>query len=236
MARQGLEIKHKRSFHWVSVALWMGLFVLLATIAWFGYRYFTTGELPPAISVGALAADTSVDETPISESQRASYSVAADEPRYLSIPSQKIAQARILKTGVDANNLLAFTQNINDVGWYQKSAVIGQGYGVILLTGHNKGAKSSGAFSKIGTLKPGAEIVLERGDGEEFTYTVKEVQTMTVQEASQIGMKTMLEPIDETHEGLTLVTTEGNWVPRIKQFERRVIVRAVALGASNSKE
>jgi len=206
----------------------MGLFTLLVVIGWFGYRYFTTGELPPAISVGALAADTSVDETPVNTSQRAGYSVAADEPRYLSIPSQNVTQARIFKTGVDASNLLAFAQNINDVGWYQKSAAIGQGYGVVLLTGHNKGTKSSGAFAKIGSLKPGDEIAIERGDGKRFSYAVEDIQSMTVQEASQTGMKTMLEPIDEVREGLTLVTTDGNWVPRIKQFEKRVVVRAVA--------
>lgn len=228
MARQGLEIRHKRNFHWVVVTLWLILFTVVAAAGWFGYRYFTTGELPPVVSVGALAANPAVDETAVTDSQKTSYTVAADEPRYLSIPSQGVTQARIFKTGVDANNLLAFPQNINDVGWYQKSAAIGQGYGVVLLTGHNNGAKADGAFSKIKSLKPGAEIIIERGDGKSFTYIVGSTQTMTVEEASETGMKTMLEPVDEIRENLTLVTTDGNWVPRIKHFEQRTIVRAVA--------
>ncbi len=228
MARQGLEIGHKRSFHWVAVAIWLALFTLLATVCWFGYRYFTTGELPPVVSVAALTANPDVDETPVSDSQKTSYTVAADEPRYISIPSLRVEKARVFKTSVDSNNLLAFTSNINDVGWYQKSASVGQGYGVVLLTGHSKGTQTNGAFSNIGSLEAGSEITLERGDGKTFSYIVDDTQTMSVQQASQTGMKTMLEPVDETREGLTLVTTGGNWVPRIKQFEQRTIVRAVA--------
>jgi len=227
VVRQGLEIKHKRSYHWISVVLWLVLFTLLAIASWIGYRYFTTGELPPVISVGALAANPAVDETAVTDSQKTSHTVAADEPRYISMPSLGVDNARIFKAGVDANNLLAFTKNINDVGWYQKSALAGQGYGVVLLTGHNKGAGTNGAFSKISSLKPGAEIIIERGDGKLFTYVVNSTQTMTVEEAGKTGMKTMLEPIDETRENLTLVTTDGNWVPRIKQFEKRIIVRAI---------
>ena len=228
MARQGLEIKHKRSYHWISVVLWLILFTLLLAAGWIGYRYFTTGELPSVISAGALAANPAVDETAVTDSQKTSHIVAADEPRYISMPSLGVDKARIFKTGVDTNNLLAFTKNINDVGWYQKSALVGQGYGVVLLTGHNKGAGTNGAFSRISSLKPGEDIIIERGDGKLFTYTVNNIQTMTVEEAGKTGMKTMLEPIDETRENLTLVTTDGNWVPRIKQFENRTVLRATA--------
>lgn len=228
MARQGLEIQHKINLHWVVVTLWLTLFTVIAAVGWLGYRYFTTGELPLGIKVGALTANTSVDESPVSDAQKASYTVAADEPRYISIPSQNVTKARVFKTGVDTHNLLAFTQNINDVGWYQKSAAVGQGYGVVLLTGHNKGTKVNGAFSKIKSLQPGAEITIERGDGKTFNYMVERIETMSVEEASKTGMKTMLEPIDEVSENLTLVTTDGKWIPRIKQFENRVIVRAVA--------
>jgi len=226
VVRQGLEIKHKRNYHWLSVVLWLILFTLLVAAGWIGYRYFTTGELPPVISVGALAANPAVDESIVTDQQKMHHTVGTDEPRYLSMPSLGIKNARVFKTSVDANNLLAFTGNINDIGWYQKSATVGQGYGVVLLTGHNKGAQADGAFSKIGTLKPGAEIIIERGDGKLFTYVTENSQTMTVEEASKTGMKTMLEPVDETTENLTLVTTDGKWIPRIKQFEKRTIVRA----------
>ena len=228
MVRQGLEIKHKRNYHWVSVVLWLFLFTLLIAAAWIGYRYFTTGELPQVLSVGALTANPTIDETTVSENQIASHTTASDEPRYISIPLLHVEDARVFKTDVDSNNLLAFPANIHDVGWYQKSAHVGQGYGVVLLTGHNKGVTATGAFTKIGTLSLGSEVTVKRGDDKVFTYTVEGVERMTVEEMSQTGMKSLLQPIDETRENLVLVTTDGNWVPRIRQFESRTIVRAVA--------
>lgn len=228
MARQGLELKHKRDYHWVFVVLWLLLFVCLAAIGWIGYRYFTTGELPPVLSVGALKANSSVDETAIGSGQIASHTVAADEPRYISIPSLGIDKARIFKTGVDSNNQLVFPGNLNDVGWYHKSTSPGTGYGVALLTGHNEGVSKKGVFAKISTLRAGTELTIERGDGQTTAYVVGKIQEMSIEEASKTGMKTMLEPLDSSKEGLTLVTTSGNWVPRIKQFAQRTIVRAVA--------
>jgi sortase (surface protein transpeptidase) len=226
MARQGLAIKQKRNFHWIAVILWLLLFAILICLGWFGYRYFTTGELPPVLSVGALAANRDVDETPITENEISNYTTPADEPRYITFPTIDDTKARVLKTGIDDNNQLAFPDNIHDAGWYEKSAKPGQGYGVALLTGHNKGVDSSGVFAKISTLQPGDQVIIERGDGKTTTYLVKDTQTMSVEEASATGMKTMLEPIEGASEGLTLVTTSGNWVPRIKQFEQRTIVRA----------
>lgn len=225
---QGLAIKHKRNLHWIAVVLWLSLFTLLAVTSWFAYRYFTTGELPPALSVSALTADPDVDESAVTSAQVASYSAAANEARYLSVSTLGINKARIFKTGVDSTNQLALPGNIHDVGWYQKSTVPGQGYGVVLLTGHNKGISSDGVFSKLSTIQQGATITIERGDGKQLNYRVEATQTMTIEEASRTGMKTMLEPLDATSEGLTLMTNAGNWVPRIKQFDQRLIVRAVA--------
>lgn len=225
---QGLVIKHKLNLRWITVVLWLLLFTSLAATSWFAYRYFTTGELPPALSVGALTANPGINESPVTAAQIASHAVADNEPRYLSISALGIYKARILKTGTDSNDQLALPDNIHDVGWYQKSSAPGQGYGVTLLTGHDRGVSREGIFRKLSTVQPGAAITIERGDGKQLSYRVKTSQTMTIQEVSKTGMKIMLEPLVSAGESLTIMTNAGNWVPQIKQFDQRLIVRAVA--------
>jgi hypothetical protein len=39
-------------------------------------------------------------------------------------------------------------------------------------------------------------------------------------------MREALTPIDSTKQGLNLLASAGNWIPRDKVFDRRVLVRA----------
>lgn len=224
---QGLEIKHKRSFHWFSILVWLILGVALASAVWFGYRYFTTGELPPVVSVSALQADPNVDEKEVTKQQVIEHTVAADEPRYVSIPSLGVGSTRVFGGGVDKNNQLEAPKNISDAVWYNKSMKPGAGYGAVLLDGHNGGITRDGVFAKLGTLKTGAEIVVERGDGKKFTYRVVENQSMPLDEVNKTGMKMMTQSAEEDKEGLNIITCDGKWVPKYQQFDHRIMLRAV---------
>lgn len=229
MARQGLEIKHKRSFHWVSLLIWALLLGLLLAIVWFGYRYFTTGELPPVVSVRALEADPRVDESPVSKKQVDQHIVPANQPRYISIPSLGIGNTRVFKVGVDKNNQLGAPANISDAAWYEKSMTPGAGYGAVLIDAHNGGVTRDGVFAKLGTLSRGAEIIVERGDGKKFTYKVIENESMPLEEVNKTGMKKMMQSVEAGKEGLSLITCDGKWVPKYQQFDRRIMLRAVRI-------
>lgn len=225
----GLEIHYKHDWHIVRTLLW-GLVVLLIGLSlWFGYRYFTKGDLPPGVSVSALQADPSVDETDVTAKQISEYRVAADEPRYISIPALSVTNTRILSVGVDSNNQLQSPANINDTAWYNKSGKPGQGYGAVLIDGHNGGVTKDGIFAKLKDLKTGDEIIIERGDGKSFTYKVVENQSMAIEDVNKTGMKMMGQSAEQGKEGLNLITCDGKWVPRIKQFDRRIMLRAVAV-------
>jgi hypothetical protein len=41
-------------------------------------------------------------------------------------------------------------------------------------------------------------------------------------------MKRLLTPFEPAKEGLGIITDAGNWVPRDKVFDKRILVRAVA--------
>lgn len=222
----GLEIKQKREFH---LWRWFFAFVVIAILVaagWFGYRWYTTGEEPP-IPIPVASADPTIDESEVSKAQIAEYTVPSTHPRYISIPTLGISSVRVQKVGLTANNLVDVPKNIHDTAWFDKSATPGQGYGAVLIDGHNGGVTKDGVFAKLGTLKTGDTIAVERGDGETFTYEVRENKSMTLDEANDTGMKAMMKSIEEDEEGLSLITCDGNWVPRIQQFDRRIMLRAV---------
>ena len=224
----GLHIDHKRNLSIVRWLFWMAFLVVLCGAAWIGYNYFTKGDLPAFVSVSALTADPRVDEKPVAKSQIDEHKVAKDEPRYISIPSLGVGKTRVFGVGVTANGQLDTPKNISDAAWYNKSAKPGVGYGAVLIDGHNGGITRSGVFAKLGTLQAGSEIIIERGDGKKFTYSVVENESMALDEVNKTGMKKMMQSADESKEGLNLITCDGKWVPKYQQFDRRIMLRAVA--------
>jgi LPXTG-site transpeptidase (sortase) family protein len=129
--------------------------------------------------------------------------------------------------GVTKNNVLDTPKNIHDAAWYSKSATPGSGYGAVLIDAHNGGYTKDGIFAKLSKLAKGDEISVERGDGKVFTYIVTSNVTMGLDEVNERGMKEMMVSSDSSKEGLSLITCAGNYVPRLGQFDKRVMVRAV---------
>jgi LPXTG-site transpeptidase (sortase) family protein len=223
----GLSIRHKREFHLWSWVFWIVLLGSIGAASWFGYQYFTKGELPPFISAKALQANPQVDESPVSSDKVSRHAVPADQPRYISIPGLGVEKTRVFAVGTDSNNQLEAPANISDAAWYKKSATPGAGYGAVLINGHNGGITRNGVFAKLGTLVNGDEIIIERGDGKKFTYEVVENQSMSLEEVNKTGMQMMMKSADEDKEGLNLITCDGKWVPKYQQFDRRIMLRAV---------
>lgn len=233
----GLYIESKRDFHW---RLWLAILVaiaLLASAGWLTYHWFTTGEKPPILPLPASAlADPSVNETPVSKAQIASYKVPATHPRYISIPALNITKARVQSVGLTKNNLLDTPANIHDTAWYRDGAFPGQGFGAVIINGHNGGVSRDGVFVGLNKLKSGDRIIVERGDGKKITYVVTENRTESLAETNKTGMKRLLTPYDPAKEGLGLITCAGNWVPRDKVFDKRILVRAVVLDDEKSAD
>lgn len=223
----GLSIRHKREFHVWSWVFWILLLGALGASLWFGYQYFTRGDLPPFVSAKSLQADPRVDESPVTKKQVNEHKVPADQPRYISIPSLGVKDARVFAVGIDANNQLEAPQNISDAAWYEKSATPGNDYGAVLINAHNGGITRNGVFARLNTLVDGDEITIERGDGKKFTYEVVENQSMGLEEVNKTGMPMMMKSADEDKEGLNLITCDGKWVPKYQQFDRRIMLRAI---------
>lgn len=224
----GLEIEAGKDRHYGWWAMLGLAIVSLIIIGWYAYQWYTHGLQPP-IPIPIARADTRVDESDVSKIMVDTYTVPATNPRYISIPSLDVSKTRIYPVGVTDQNLLDTPRNIHDAAWYKKSVTPGVGYGAVLINAHNGGISKDGVFAKIGQLKTGDEIIVERGDSQEYKYSVVENQIMSLEDVNEFGMKMMMESADPSVEGLNLITCAGKWIPKIQQFDQRVMLRAVAV-------
>jgi sortase (surface protein transpeptidase) len=218
--------KHKTKIRIVLILVWLILAGLTTFYIW--KKFFQ----PQIITTTVDGVTITVDETPITQEQKDEYTVPASYPRYISIPSLNINKARVVQIGIIKNtNQLDSPISIHDAGWYTASAKPGVDAGAILMDGHNGGPNYGGIFEKLGNLAVGEKIIIERGDGEIFTYKVRDNRQMKLSEindpSNKYGMSTMLESIESGKEGLNIITCVGNWIQDSQTFDSRVMLRAV---------
>lgn len=162
-------------------------------------------------------------EDPVGENAFRSYSVDNDAMRYLRIPSIEV-NARVKSRGLDKNGAIEAPRNIYDVNWYTGSVLPGSRTGTSLISGHLSGWTNSGVFKRIETLKVGAVVEIERGDGRVFAYTVTKTEKKA---ASDIDMSEVLATEKADTHVLKLMTCAGQFDSRANTYKDRVIVHAV---------
>jgi sortase (surface protein transpeptidase) len=151
-----------------------------------------------------------------------SYTVAADLPRLLQIPSLGTL-ARVKRVGVTDNNQVGSPQNVFDVAWYDGSAKPGQP-GAVFIDGHVLGPTKGGIFANLKNIKTGAKITIVMGDDKAYTYTVAATEKL---DTDTVDMNKMLRSYDSTKQGLNLMTCNGTYLKDKKTFDKRFIVYAV---------
>lgn len=229
-----MKVKHskKKSRQVVVVALSVCWLLLIGYTGFYLYvNFIQTKDI--SSSSGQTVASHEVDETEVTQEKKDDYQVPNPSfPRYLSIPSLKISNARVVQIGtIKDTGQLDSPKSIYDAGWYTKSGLPGAGKGAVLIDGHNGGPTKGGIFENLGSLSKGSEIIIERGDGQRITYQVADNREMSVEdinnESNPLGMKTMLNSMDPKKEGLNMITCVGDWDYAKNTFNKRVMLRAV---------
>lgn len=226
-----MKKSHKKLFKYaIYGVIFGGLAIFFLRVAIWEHYYYSEKEgsqRTPAITLDSSeeTEHAELDESEVTETQRAEYYVAADLPRYLSIEKLGVKNARVLALGTLANGELATPASIFDVGWYTKSGKPGQG-GTLLIDGHNGGPNVEGVFKHLDALFEGDRIVIERGDGELFTYVVKENTTVSLDDADAYMATAMRTPVPGV-ESLTLITCTGEWSQVRQTYLSRQFVRAI---------
>ena len=229
-----MKVKHskKKSRQVVVVALSVCWLLLIGYTGFYLYvNLIQTKDISSSSS--QTVASHEVDETEVTQEKKDDYQVPNPSfPRYLSIPSLKISNARVVQIGtIKDTGQLDSPKSIYDAGWYTKSGLPGAGKGAVLIDGHNGGPTKGGIFENLGSLSKGSEIIIERGDGQRITYQVADNREMSVEdinnESNPLGMKTMLNSMDPKKEGLNMITCVGDWDYSKNTFNKRVMLRAV---------
>ena len=229
-----MKVKHskKKSRQVVVAALSVCWLLLIGYTGFYLYvNFIQTKDMSSSSS--QPVASHEVDETEVTQEKKDDYQVPNPSfPRYLSIPSLKISNARVVQIGTIKNTgQLDSPKSIYDAGWYTKSGLPGAGKGAVLIDGHNGGPTKGGIFENLGSLSKGSEIIIERGDGQRITYQVADNREMSVEdinnESNPLGMKTMLNSMDPKKEGLNMITCVGDWDYAKNTFNKRVMLRAV---------
>jgi sortase (surface protein transpeptidase) len=150
------------------------------------------------------------------------YTVAADLPRIITIPSINV-NARVMQVSMDNEGRVGVPKNGYDTAWYMGSARPGEA-GATLIDGHVSTTAGSAVFGKIKKLVAGDKIQIETGDRRKLSYTVTSVETV---DSDKVDMSSLITSTGNKHV-LNLITCGGQYNPREGEFNKRTIVRSIA--------
>ncbi len=98
-------------------------------------------------------------------------------PTRIAIPSIGV-QAAVISLGLEQNGTLQVppVEDDDPAGWYDGSPVPGT-VGPAVIVGHTTvGAYGNGVFHRLGELKPGDQIIVDKADGRSASFTVRRIE------------------------------------------------------------
>lgn len=139
----------------------------------------------------------------------------------LVIPSIDV-DAHLTVLGLDASGVLETPDNGWDVGWYDFSTLPGQA-GSSIMTGHvDYYDVGAAVFWRLRELRPGDEVQVHLPDGGGVVgYVVAQVDSY---DAGTAPVDAIMGPTDD--DVLTLITCDGWFDPTIREYDRRLVIRA----------
>ncbi|KKT66402.1 MAG: Peptidase C60 family protein [Candidatus Woesebacteria bacterium GW2011_GWA2_44_33] len=140
-------------------------------------------------------------------------------PIRLKIPTINV-NASIQSVGLDQEGAMGVPDSPLDVGWLDLETLSGS-VGSAVISGHlNRENGEPGVFADLDKLKVSETIFLEKVNGDEAAYMVSEIHTYDSDYTKDaFGM----------HEGgrLSLVTCNGVWDKKAKNYNKRLVVTAL---------
>jgi LPXTG-site transpeptidase (sortase) family protein len=147
------------------------------------------------------------------------FKVADALPRIITIPELNI-ETYIQQVGVDQYKRIAVPSNIYLTGWFIDSAKPGES-GVSIIDGHMGGRYEKGIFKELDKLSVDDKFYITYGDGRDVYFQVKEVKTVSIDEAEEVLYK----KLDNIDKQLNLITCGGEYNKQ-SGYDKRVIVIA----------
>lgn len=209
---------------YLAIILILGGFFLKTFLWEQDYLLNKNGEVRATNVVGTEVEAQEVDETEPTPEEVADFTVPASNPRYITIPSLgNVWNRQVISVGLTRSGALDTPYNIFQAGWYNQSAKPGSG-GAIVIDGHNGGPNVIGIFKHLPNAKIGEKVVIERGDGAIFTYTIVKNDTIPLDKSDDY-MREIFKVIDGK-ETITIITCTGEWSQTRLTYLSRQYLRA----------
>jgi len=196
--------------------------VLLAALAW------AVAPMPAEPVVVPGVAPQSPGQSAVEVPQVASPPAIWDQPPAasgppavgrLQIPNLAI-DAAVEPVLVDAKGSMAVPSGPGRVGWYSAGPRPGAA-GDAVLDGHLDTAAGSAVFARLGSLRPGAAIVVLWGAGKSLHFTVSSLRLYDF-DAHPDGLFATAGP-----PRISLITCAGRWDAQLGTYRQRLVVEAV---------
>lgn len=230
--KPGLKLPVTSKFHlkpsYIVFAVFLVVFLaFFARVAIWEHNYLAAmeGSERDVVVSEVYEGEEPVETTQPTPTEVAEYKVAPDMPRYLTIPSLGITNARIVQVGLKANNEMDTPRNAYDIGWYNQSSLPGTN-GVAMINAHG-GNLGNGIFRNLPSIQPGAEIRVEMGDGRLYTYRVADIETKPLGDEANAYMDVAFTSPEPGKGSVTLITCTGDWWQKSQTYSHRLFVRAV---------
>ncbi len=189
-----------------------GVFVALAAL----YPLRAPASAPPA-----------TPEQQQEEEAAPPYSVFSQTPQLLRIASLGI-EAPITTVGLTTTGAMDAPQTLTEVGWYSRSANLGQmTTHSILMDGHYGSDWAPGIFYNLHELQLDDTIELVGEDGGTAVYHVAEIEKKALED---VDMRRALQVYPDALQSLTLITCEGQYDSGRQTYNDRTVVYAVRVG------
>lgn len=231
-AESGLKLPTIRKIHIKTRYVVLGVPVLLlglffARVAIWEHHYLAVmeGSERDTTTTSVYDGGEEIDDTEPTETEIQEYIVAPDKPRYFTIRSLGIYNARVVEVGLKDGDEMGTPRNAYDVGWYVNSVLPGSN-GVTMLNAHG-GSLGNGIFRNLPSISVGAEIVVEMGDGTKYTYIVHDLVTKNLGEEANDYMPTAFSSPTPGVASMTLITCTGDWLMNQQTYSQRLFVRAL---------
>lgn len=217
---------YKRHYRGVFVSrVLVGLAVLLLLAGSYvvasGYR--TNKTIGASNNNAAVGGEDKPDETEPTEQDINTYTVAPDQPRFITI--DKVSKkARVRSVGINATGQIQTPSNVFDAGWYADSVKPGSPGGASVIDGHVSGFTEKGVFYELKNAQNGDIITVELGSGQVVRYKVVAKETYA---ADKVDMAKVLVAHNTAKHGLNLITCTGS--VQGMEYSHRLVVFTEAI-------
>ena len=128
-------------------------------------------------------------------------------------------EAPIVKVGIDGESKMVVPHNARDVAWLDRGGIPGYTNNVV-MAGHIRYSGVNGSFMRIGSLRPGDEVVLKmNGETRRYRVVWACLFSRSTERASQIMGQTSVPSI-------TMISCGGVWDAAAGTHSSRWAVRA----------